>query len=72
MKTFVDQTAQPVFDSSGDWKPVQLVTDDVCDVVIHPSSCDDTGGGVQDELKRAQVHATGNESVDYCFGCVEC
>ena len=64
---------------------MQLVTDDVWDVVVLPSSWDDMDGGIQDGLKRAQVrhmnetenavavvHATGNESMDYRFGRVEC
>ena len=64
---------------------MQLVTDDVGDVAVLPSPCDDTSGDVQDGLKRAQVlHtnetenavavvvATGNESVGYRFRCVEC
>ena len=54
-------------------------------MVVLPSSCDDTGGGVQDELKRVQVlhtnetenavavvHETGNESMDYRFRCAKC
>ena len=71
-----DHTAQLVLNSLYNWKPMQLVMNDVRNMVIFTSSSDDVSGSVQDELKRAPVflhktedavsivHAAGNKCME--------
>ena len=55
VETFEYQTAQLVLNSLYDWKPVQLVMNNVINVIIFTSSWYDTSGGIQHELKMVQV-----------------